>query len=126
MLGMSEMISRQVEAKSIPNAAKGFALTFAAEPFDHDLELTWVPSNNVAKLTDIAYIALAGFGDWYRGRQLSSPGASSDGLDRQSRLQSVVFSRSGQTLRAANNRAKEIFGPRRLSTGMLHASRARE
>lgn len=41
--GMSEMISRVVEAKGIPDAPRGFALTFAAEPFPgHDVELHWV------------------------------------------------------------------------------------
>lgn len=43
VLGMTEMISRLVEAKSVQNAAKGFSLTFAAEPFDHDVELCWMP-----------------------------------------------------------------------------------
>jgi hypothetical protein len=42
VLGMTEMISRLVKAKSIPNASQGFALTFGAEPFDHDAELTWL------------------------------------------------------------------------------------
>ncbi|MGE3408664.1 MAG: DUF6717 family protein [Pirellulales bacterium] len=32
--GMSEMISRMIEAKGIPNADQGFALTFSDEPFD--------------------------------------------------------------------------------------------
>lgn len=67
VLGMSEMISRQVEAKAIPNAAKGFALSFAAEPFDHDLELTWIQPQDVAKLTNDAYVGLPGLGNWYRG-----------------------------------------------------------
>ena len=30
VLGMTEMISKVVETKAIPNAAKGFALTFGA------------------------------------------------------------------------------------------------
>jgi len=41
--GASEMISRLVEAKGIAGAARGFAMTFAAEPFPgHDVELSWV------------------------------------------------------------------------------------
>ena len=33
VLGMTEMISRVVEAKGILDATKGFVLTFADEPF---------------------------------------------------------------------------------------------
>lgn len=53
--GMSEMISRVVEAKGVPNAARGFAMTFAAEPFSgHDVELHWIrPDDNG--------------GNWYEG-----------------------------------------------------------
>ena len=41
--GMSEMITRMIEAKTIPNAAKGFQMTFGDEPFDgHDVELLWL------------------------------------------------------------------------------------
>jgi hypothetical protein len=67
VLGMTEMISRLVEAKSVPNAAKGFAMTFAAEPFDHDVELTWVQPEDVAKLSGNAFTAQPGVGNWYRG-----------------------------------------------------------
>src|SRR5580700_1641566 len=64
VLGTTEMISRVVEAKAIPNAEKGFALTFSAEPFDHDVELTWMrPSEAVqAGVTTIPIE-----GNWYRG-----------------------------------------------------------
>jgi hypothetical protein len=53
--GMSEMISRVVEAKGVPNSARGFAMTFAAEPFSgHDVELHWIrPDDNG--------------GNWYEG-----------------------------------------------------------
>lgn len=41
--GATEMISRLVEAKGIAGAPRGFAMTFAAEPFPgHDVELSWV------------------------------------------------------------------------------------
>jgi|tagenome__1003787_1003787.scaffolds.fasta_scaffold20800169_2 hypothetical protein len=40
VLGTSEMISRVVEAKQIPNAADGFALSFDSAPFNHDVQLT--------------------------------------------------------------------------------------
>src|SRR3954452_15094359 len=39
ILGTSEMISRVIERKRIPDAARGFALTFDSAPFDHDLKL---------------------------------------------------------------------------------------
>ena len=58
VLGMTEMISKVVEAKAIPNAAKGFALTFGLEPFDHDVELTWLP------LLTASHLPLASFGRW--------------------------------------------------------------
>ena len=55
VLGTSEMISRVVEQKKIPNAAKGFLLSFSDQPFDgHDVERRWVRSQ-------------VGGGDWYEG-----------------------------------------------------------
>ena len=58
--GMSEMISKVIESKSIPNAAQGFAMTFSDQPFDgHDVELEWLradePESPMA-------------GNWYRGQ----------------------------------------------------------
>jgi hypothetical protein len=61
VLGMTEIISRVVEAKAIPNAAVGFALTFGAEPFDHDVELNWIPPN------EAGVDSTPGIGNWYRG-----------------------------------------------------------
>jgi hypothetical protein len=41
--GMTEMISRMVGLKGVPNADRGFALTFSDRPFPgHDAELRWV------------------------------------------------------------------------------------
>ena len=41
--GASEMITRLVEVNRLPAAARGFEMTFAAEPFPgRDVELTWV------------------------------------------------------------------------------------
>ena len=55
VLGTSEMISRVVEHKKIPNAATGFLLSFSDQPFDgHDVERRWVRSE-------------VGGGDWYEG-----------------------------------------------------------
>jgi hypothetical protein len=50
VLGMTEMISRVVEAKGIPDAAQGFALTFADEPFGgYDAELQWLREDACSK-----------------------------------------------------------------------------
>ncbi len=64
VLGTTEMISRVVEAKAIPNAANGFALTFSAEPFDHDVELTWAPPSDAVR-AGVMTIPIEG--NWYRG-----------------------------------------------------------
>ncbi len=58
--GMTEMISRIVKAKPIPEAERGFKLTFSAESFKgYDAELHWLradkPSEPMA-------------GNWYFGR----------------------------------------------------------
>lgn len=43
VLGMTEMISRVVAAKGLPDAARGFALSFSDAAFpDHDAELHWL------------------------------------------------------------------------------------
>ena len=44
---MTEMISRLVEIKKIPNTAGGFSLQFCEEPFEgFDAELTWLVSDD--------------------------------------------------------------------------------
>jgi hypothetical protein len=41
--GASEMITRLVESKDLPMPARGFEMSFSAEPFDgHDVALSWV------------------------------------------------------------------------------------
>jgi hypothetical protein len=67
ILGTSEIIARVVEAKAIPNAAKGFALTFSTEPFDHDIELTWITPSEAAEARHYALDWLPRAGNWYRG-----------------------------------------------------------
>ena len=67
VLGMTEMISKLVEFKLIPNADKGFTLTFAAEPFDHDVELSWLSPEDVAAEFHCTLNELPGEGNWYRG-----------------------------------------------------------
>jgi hypothetical protein len=53
--GMSEMISRMVGIKRLPNAARGFALSFADRPFaGHDVEIRWLRAES-------------GGGNWYAG-----------------------------------------------------------
>ncbi len=64
VLGTSEMISRVVEAKAIQNAAQGFALTFSAEPFDHDVELAWM---SASQAFEAGATTLPIEGNWYRG-----------------------------------------------------------
>lgn len=45
--GMSEMISRMIEAKGIQNADQGFRMTFSDEPFaGFDAELHWLRSDD--------------------------------------------------------------------------------
>ena len=67
VLGMTEMLSRLVEYKLISNASKGFSMTFAAEPFDHDVELTWLSPAEVAKEFNCTLNELPNDGNWYRG-----------------------------------------------------------
>ena len=56
--GASEMISRIVEKKRIPNASGGFSLTFNDQPFaDFDVELCWRRKDD-SQIID---------GNWYRG-----------------------------------------------------------
>ena len=58
--GMTDMISRLVEQKGIPNAGSGFSLTFGDEPFDgHDAELHWTRADGAQSLMG---------GNWYAGR----------------------------------------------------------
>jgi len=68
VLGMSEMISRLVEAKGIPKAAKGFTLRFGSEPFEGaDAELTWLRSGDPEVLPGKDGSASQNFGNWYKG-----------------------------------------------------------
>jgi hypothetical protein len=68
VLGMTEMISRLVEVKRIPKAAKGFSLQFGAEPFEGaDAELTWIRSDDDQVVPGRDGSASQLFGNWYRG-----------------------------------------------------------
>ncbi len=68
VLGMTEMISRLVESKSILNAAKGFALSFSNQPFDgYDAELKWLKSDDSQIVTGQDGTASPLAGNWYQG-----------------------------------------------------------
>ena len=55
VLGMTEMISRIVAVKELPEPARGFALSFSDSPFaGNDVELRWLRPDGVA-------------GNWYAG-----------------------------------------------------------
>jgi hypothetical protein len=67
-MGMSEMIFRLIEAKSIPQAAKGFTMQFASEPFEGaDAELTWFRNGESEVLPGKDGSASQFFGNWYKG-----------------------------------------------------------
>src|SRR5262249_13586468 len=67
VLGMTEMISKVVESKAIAHAEKGFALTFGIEPFDHDVELTWLSPAEASKARAGQGAGIPNLGNWYRG-----------------------------------------------------------
>ena len=55
VMGMTEMISRVVQAKGIPDAERGFSMSFSAEPFTgYDVELRWLRADPHS-------------GNWYAG-----------------------------------------------------------
>jgi hypothetical protein len=62
VLGATDMISAIVEAKAIPGAERGFALTFSGEAFDgHDVRLAWQRADP------------SGSGNWYAGDVAGRP-----------------------------------------------------
>ncbi len=68
VLGMTEMISRLVEAKAISHAGQGFTLSFSDEPFDGaDAELTWLRSDDSQIVPGRDGSASQLFGNWYGG-----------------------------------------------------------
>lgn len=59
VMGMSEMISRLIEAKAIPNAAQGFEMTVSDEPIENqDAELRWLRGDDPDEPLG---------GNWYSG-----------------------------------------------------------
>lgn len=68
VLGMTEMTTRLVEAKGIPNASTGFTLIFNEEPFDgYDVELTWLRCDNSQVVAGQDGSASQMMGNWYSG-----------------------------------------------------------
>src|SRR5271156_996531 len=68
VLGSSEMMTRLVEAKKIPNAVKGVTLHFSTEPFEgYDAELIWLRRDDSQVVPGKDGSASQIFGNWYKG-----------------------------------------------------------
>jgi hypothetical protein len=67
VLGASEMNSTLIDARGIPNAERGFTLSFSDQPFDHDVELKWIPPKEAARATSQPLNSLPATGNWYTG-----------------------------------------------------------
>ena len=68
VLGSSEVLTRLVEMKNIPDAGKGFTLHFADEPFDgFDAELKWLRSDDTQVVPGQHGSATQVAGNWYAG-----------------------------------------------------------
>ena len=62
VLGATDMITALVEAKAIPDAQQGFALTFSGQAFDgYDVRLVWQRPDP------------SGQGNWYAGEVVGRP-----------------------------------------------------
>ena len=68
VLGASEVLTRLVQMKGIPDAEKGFGLHFSDEPFDgFDAELTWLRSADAHVVPGQEGSASQLMGNWYTG-----------------------------------------------------------
>ncbi len=66
VLGMTEIISRAIEHKQIPNAPQGFAMHFSDQPFDgFDAEMTWQGRDDSQVVRGRDGSASQVFGNWY-------------------------------------------------------------
>lgn len=73
VLGMSEMITRIVAAKRIPEAIDGFALTFGDEPMvDADVELHWTSQGEINFEHEGKKFHVL-IGNWYEGIVAGEP-----------------------------------------------------
>lgn len=68
VLGSSEVLTRLIEAKNIPDAGNGFTLRFAVEPFEgFDAELKWLRSDDAQVVPGQDGSASQVAGNWYGG-----------------------------------------------------------
>jgi hypothetical protein len=68
VLGSSEVLTRLVKMKAIPDAGKGFTLHFADEQFDgFDAELRWLRSDDAQVVPGQDGSAAQICGNWYTG-----------------------------------------------------------
>jgi hypothetical protein len=67
VLGASEMISRLIKAKGISDAERGFAMSFSDQPFDQDVELTWLSPEQASGAIRQPASGLPATGNWYTG-----------------------------------------------------------
>lgn len=67
VLGASEMISKLIDAKDIPNAERGFAMSFSDQPFGQDVALTWISPEQAATAVQQPISSLPATGNWYAG-----------------------------------------------------------
>src|SRR4051794_38283174 len=61
------MISKLLGAKGIPDAEHGFTMFFSDEPFDHDVELTFLSPEKAARATGQSISGHPATGNWYTG-----------------------------------------------------------
>ena len=68
VLGSSDVLTRLVKEKDIPDAEKGFAMHFSDQPFDGaDAELAWLRSDDSQVVPGQDGSATQTHGNWYRG-----------------------------------------------------------
>ena len=66
--GMSEMITRMVDIKQIPNANKGIAITFGLESFEgKDAKLTWLQDGEITFKNGKEDVIILS-GNWYHSK----------------------------------------------------------
>jgi hypothetical protein len=65
VLGASEMISRLLEAKEVPDAERGFTLSFSDQPFAYDVKLTLLSPEEAARATGQPISGHPATGNWY-------------------------------------------------------------
>ena len=90
VLGATEMITAIVAAKGIPDAERGFALTFSGRPFEgHDVRLVWQRRDP------------SGSGNWYAGEVAGGSRSAGSAPRCCSTLAASAASRSTASPRSA-------------------------